>query len=145
MPEHHQELKSAKVEYSESVRKVSRAADDASTTAPESIVGMRFVTTYNDTEDNYNGFFTVSEGTDGGIVLNNFAEGYSVNATYDASTGKISIPTGVVIGTHSTYGDITLYALPMPTSIPHRTSQALYQATKSHLTTVFMAKSMPEV
>ncbi|WP_289742821.1 leucine-rich repeat domain-containing protein [Muribaculum intestinale] len=111
MPERHQELKSAKVEYSESVRKVSRAADDASTTAPESIVGMRFVTTYNDTEDNYNGFFTVSEGTDGGIVLNNFAEGYSVNATYDASTGKISIPTGVVIGTHSTYGDITLYAL----------------------------------
>ncbi|MDE5706024.1 leucine-rich repeat domain-containing protein [Muribaculum sp.] len=111
LPQRHHELKSNKIEYTESVRKVSRAADDASTTAPESIVGMRFVTTYNDTEDNYNGFFTVSEGTDGGIVLNDFAEGYSVNATYDASTGKISIPTGVVIGTHSTYGDITLYAL----------------------------------
>lgn len=94
------------------MRKASRAADDASTSVPESIVGMRFVTTYNDTEDNYNGFFTVAEGTDGGIVLENFADGYSVKGTYDATTGKITIPTGgAVIGTHSTYGDILLYAL----------------------------------
>ena len=112
LPQRHHELKSNKIEYTESVRKVSRAADDASTSVPESIVGMRFVTTYNDSEDNYNGFFTVAEGTDGGIVLENFADGYSVKGTYDATTGKITIPTGgAVIGTHSTYGDILLYAL----------------------------------
>ena len=80
--------------------------------APESIVGNTYVTTYNDDEDNYTSYITVEAGTDGNsVVLKNFAEGYDVNGTYDASTGKLNIPVGVVIGTYGNYGNITLYSL----------------------------------
>lgn len=92
--------------------KAEAAESAAAASAPESLDGKSFVTLYSDmNSQKYNGFFTVKQGEGNNIVLQNFAEGYDVNATYDASTGKITIPTDVVIGTHQTYGDITLYAL----------------------------------
>lgn len=89
----------------------ARAAANTEGQAPASLVGKSYVTRYDDGKNKYNYFFTVAEGTDGGIVLENFAEGYNVNATYDAATGRITIPINTVIGTHPTYGDITLYSL----------------------------------
>lgn len=91
-------------------RAPAAAAADASE-APASIVGKSYVVVYNDLTYDLNCAMTVKEGTDGGIILEGFAEGYDVNATYDPATGKISIPTGVVVGTNSTYGDITIHAL----------------------------------
>lgn len=88
-----------------------KAPARAAAKAPASITGNSYITNYVYSGNNMNSWFTVAEGTDGGIVLKNFAEGYDVNATYDAATGTITIPTGVVIGQFSTYGDITLYAL----------------------------------
>lgn len=83
----------------------------ASENAPESIVGKTYVSFYNDGEWDCNGYFTVAEGEDGGLVFVGMANGYDVKGTYDAATGTITIPTDVVIGTHSTYGDITMYGL----------------------------------
>lgn len=77
----------------------------------ESIIGKSYITLYNDGDNSCNSYFTVEAGEGGSIKLKGIIEGYDANATYDASTGKITIPTGVVIGTYSTYGNITLYSL----------------------------------
>lgn len=87
----------------------------AAANAPESIVGKSFVVIYNDNEDDFNGYFDVVADGDG-IILEGFAEGYDVKASYDAATGTITIPTGMVIGTSSTYGDITMHALDIKNS-----------------------------
>lgn len=80
--------------------------------APASIVGNEYVVQYTYSTDNMNLALTVSEGEEAGtLVFEGLAEGYDLTGTYDASTGKISIPTNVVIGNNSTYGDITLWAL----------------------------------
>ena len=76
----------------------------------ESIVGKSFITVYDDTKSKFNGFFSVVADNDG-IILEGFAEGYDVKASYDATTSTITIPTGVVVGTHSTYGDVTIHAI----------------------------------
>ena len=109
-PERELELKSVSAEYTEA-HNVTNDAVPAAEAAPASLDGKSFVTVYQDSKNKYNGFFTVEQGEGNNIVLKNFAEGYDVNATYDVATGKITIPTNVVIGTHSTYGDITMYAL----------------------------------
>ncbi|MCM1078618.1 MAG: leucine-rich repeat domain-containing protein [Bacteroidales bacterium] len=88
----------------------AKAKRQASANAPESITGKSFITVYNDSKNNFNGYFTVAADGDG-IILEGFAKGYDIKASYDAATGIITIPTGVVIGTSPTYGDITLHAL----------------------------------
>lgn len=93
------------------VAKAPVAKAEANADAPESIVGKTYVAVYNDQTYDLNCGVKVVAGTDGGIVLEGFAEGYDVKATYDAATGTVSIPTGVVVGTHSTYGDITIHAI----------------------------------
>lgn len=85
----------------------SRAAEEGE--HPASLVGKTYVAVYNDQTYNLNEGVEVVAGTDGRIVLQGLAEGYDVNATYDPATGKITIPTGVVVGSHSTYGDVTLH------------------------------------
>ncbi len=108
LPEREIQLKNdVSVVYAQSQAEATPAAE----VAPESIIGKSYVTVYNDMQNNYNGFFTVKAGESGGVVLEGFAEGYDVDATYDAKTGKLYIPAGVVIGTHSTYGEIMLYQL----------------------------------
>ena len=87
----------------------------ASENAPETLVGKTYVSLYNDGNWACNNYFTVTEGADGGLVFEGLAEGYDVKGTYDAATGTVTIPTEVVIGTHSTYGDITLWALDLAT------------------------------
>lgn len=108
--EAHLQLKSASFKMGTEKQAVTKTKVQAASTAPESIVGKSFITVYNDTEDNFNGYFTVVADNDG-IILEGFAEGYDVKASYDAATGTITIPTGVVVGTSSTYGDITIHAL----------------------------------
>jgi len=89
---------------------VSKVKRQAAANAPESIVGKSFITVYNDTENKFNGFFNIVANGDK-ITLENFAEGFNVEATYDAATGTITIPTGVVVGTDQTYGDVTIHAI----------------------------------
>ena len=80
--------------------------------APESIVGKTFVASYNDSEDDFNCYLTIAAGDeDGEIVLEGFAGGYDLKGTYDAQTGLITIPTGVVLGQFSIYGNVILYSL----------------------------------
>ncbi|NPD90973.1 leucine-rich repeat domain-containing protein [Xylanibacter muris] len=106
--ERHQQLKPAVLKKA-GKRLAFKTNAKAAGNAPESITGKSFITVYNDQEDKFNGFFNVV--ADGeGIILEGFAEGYNVKASYDASTGTITIPTGVVIGKSNTYGDITIHA-----------------------------------
>lgn len=91
-------------------KNVKKTKSQAAANAPESIVGKSYITVYNDTENKFNGYFTVVANGEN-IKLEGFAEGYDVEATYDAATGKITIPTGVVIGKSQTYGDITIHAI----------------------------------
>ena len=92
-------------------------AEEAEGEIPASIVGKSYISFYNDGDIDCNGIIEVAEGENGGVVLKGFAYGYDVNGNYDAATGKLTIPINVVIGTHSTYGDITLYALVSDTEI----------------------------
>lgn len=109
--EAHLQLKNASFKMGKVEKQsASKTNVQAASNAPESIVGKSFITVYNDTEENFNGFFNVSADNDG-IILEGFAEGYDVKASYDAATGTITIPTGVVVGTHSKYGDVTIHAL----------------------------------
>ena len=78
---------------------------------PTSIVGKSYVTVYSDGEMKCNGFIDVKAAANDSITLEGFAGGYDVKAKYDATAGTITIPTGIVIAKHSTYGDITMYAL----------------------------------
>lgn len=88
---------------------VSSRADQAGE-HPESIVGMTCVAVYNDLDYDLNCAFDIVADPDGGVILQGFAEGYDVKGSYDAATGKLTIPTGVVIGTHNTYGEITVHS-----------------------------------
>lgn len=78
---------------------------------PCPILGKEYVVLFNDNYDDLNSSLTISEGENGMVVLEGLANGYDVTGSYDSKTNTIVIPTGVVIGTNSTYGDITLYAL----------------------------------
>ena len=109
--EAHLQLKNASFKMGKAEKQSAPKTNaQAASNAPESIVGKSFITVYNDTKENFNGFFNVSADNDG-IILEGFAEGYDVKASYDAATGTITIPTGVVVGTHSKYGDVTIHAL----------------------------------
>lgn len=78
--------------------------------AAELKAGDKFVNFYSNATDKLNCGFWI-ETDSAGIILKNFAEGIDLHATYDATTGKITIPTGVVIANDTTYGDVTLHAL----------------------------------
>lgn len=78
---------------------------------PASLAGKTYVAVYNDMTYDLNEAFEVVDNPEGGVIFKGLAEGYDVKGTYDASTGTVTIPTGMVIGTHSTYGDITIHAL----------------------------------
>lgn len=87
----------------------SSRADEAGE-HPESIVGMTYVAVYNDQSHDLNCAVAVVADPDGGIILHGFAEGYDVKGTYDPATGKVTIPTGVVVGSDEDYGDITIHS-----------------------------------
>ena len=77
--------------------------------AESTIIGKSFVTTYTDGDYDYNHFFNVVADGDS-VILKSFAEGFDVKGAYDATAKTITIPTGRVIGEHSTYGPVTMYA-----------------------------------
>ncbi|MDE7407743.1 MAG: leucine-rich repeat domain-containing protein [Muribaculaceae bacterium] len=80
----------------------------------ESIVGKSYLVIYEDSEK-YNEPVTITAAANDSVVLTGFLGAmYDVKAAYDASTGTLTIPTGYVAGTHSTYGDVTFYALTNP-------------------------------
>lgn len=80
---------------------------------PASLVGKKFMTYYNNrNNDACNGFYVEADtAVQGGIIIKRFARSYDVKATYDPTTGIITIPTDVVIYKHATYGDFTMYGL----------------------------------
>lgn len=86
-------------------------AEEAENEFPESIVGNTYVTLFNDWDIACNGQMEVAEGTDGGIVLKKFAGGYDVNATYDSTTGTITIPVNIEVGKLSDGRSVMLYSL----------------------------------
>lgn len=104
-------LKNSTLEYAPASSVVAKAPMKATGSAPATIVGNSYVTVYSDGEIKCNGFIDVKAAANDSITLEGFAGGYDVKAKYDAATGTITIPTGVVIGNHSTYGNITMYAL----------------------------------
>ena len=81
--------------------------------APASLVGKKYVSFYG-SFSNYGqrcgGMIIQQAGTDS-LLLKDFAMGYDVKAKYDAATGKITIPTNVVIGKNNTGADIVLHRL----------------------------------
>lgn len=91
------------------IKKISENTEPA----PKTLVGNSYVVLYTYNGEENNGFFkAVEDSVPGQLILEGFAEGYDVKATYNASIGKITIAAkGAVIDTHSTYGDIHLYAL----------------------------------
>lgn len=108
-PEVSKQLKPATLEWAgESTPSMKAPATNASE-APETLVGKSFVTLYNDGTDNYNHYFNVSAIGDS-LLLEGFAEGFDVKAAYNSTTGTLTIPTGIVVGEHSTYGPVTMYA-----------------------------------
>ncbi len=114
MPERSLRTMAQELTYATSLPAQPVKAAAAPAKAPASIVGNSYMTYYSDRTIDCTSYFTVAEGDAavvGSIVLKNFAEGYDVNANYDATTGTITIPTGVVIGQYGTYGDLTIYAL----------------------------------
>lgn len=86
-------------------------AEEGEAEIPASIVGNTYVSLFNDWDIACNGQITVAEGADGGIVLEKFAGGYDVNATYDATTGTITIPVNVEVGKTSNGATVKLYSL----------------------------------
>ncbi len=103
------QLKSTTLQYGNLAPKPAKAPAMYSE-GQTSIVGKEFVTIYNDGSNDYNYYFDVVADGDS-IVLEGLAEGFDVKAAYNASTGTITIPTGVVIGEDETYGEVTLYAV----------------------------------
>lgn len=79
----------------------------SNTPAPETLSGKTFITVYNNGEIMVNAYLNVS-GTNDDLTLVKGAKGYHLKASYNPETGTLTIPTGVVIGTSSSYGDITL-------------------------------------
>lgn len=104
------ELKNVKLEYAPALKTVESTKAKAESTAPATLVGKSYVTFYSD-DEKYNTATVVSAAANDSIVLGGFATGLNVKAKYDATTGKITIPTGMVIGNDQNYGDITLWAL----------------------------------
>lgn len=78
---------------------------------PCPIAGNNYVVFYNDDYDDLNTGMTVTQKEDGTVVLKGLLGNYEINGQYDAAASAIVVPTGMVIGTHSSYGDITLYTL----------------------------------
>jgi len=99
---------SYEVSASKTVKTVSAKADNA----PATLVGKEYVFIGNNGDYKENvGVTVAADKIPNGIVFEGLAGGYNVRGTYNASTGTVTIPTNVVIGTHKDYGDITLYAL----------------------------------
>lgn len=84
-------------------------AEEGESEIPASIVGKTYVTLFNDWDIACNGELTVVEGTDGGIVLQKFAGPFDVKGTYDSTTGTITIPVNVEVGTYNG-NPVKLYA-----------------------------------
>lgn len=98
LPMPQREVQYATVQQAPSAAPTATAAAKAGT-APASIVGKKFVTFY-DGFTNYGeaaGWFSVEAAGDS-VNLVNIADGYSLKGKYDATTGQITIPTGVVVG-----------------------------------------------
>ncbi len=111
-PQKDLQLKNVTLTYGNSSVKKAPAKAENDTPAPEVLVGKTYVTFYSDGEIPCNSYFTAT-GTNSDLTLSGMADGYDVKGSYDPATGKITIPTNVVIATHQTYGDITIYALNM--------------------------------
>lgn len=71
--EAHLQLKNASFKMGKAEKQSAPKTNaQAASNAPESIVGKSFITVYNDTKENFNGFFNVSADNDG-IILEGFA------------------------------------------------------------------------
>lgn len=86
-------------------------ADLPEPAVPCPIVGNDYVVFFNDGYDDLNEGTSVTQDVDGNVVFKELAQGYDLKGAYDATQGTVVIPTGIVIGNHSTYGNITLYAI----------------------------------
>ena len=106
--------KMSTLKYSATAQTVTNSAA-VKADAPASLTGKSFVTLFNVTEFDMNYEFTVTAAANDSILLEGFAQGYDVKAAYNATTGKLTIPTGMVIGQQkmedSTMCDVTLHAL----------------------------------
>lgn len=106
--------KMSTLKYSATAQTVTNSAA-VKAEAPASLTGKSFVTLFNDTEFDMNYEFTVTEAANDSVLLEGFAQGYNVKAAYNAATGKLTIPTGMVIGQQkmedSTMCNVTLHAL----------------------------------
>lgn len=102
-------LKNVSLTKATSLMQKAPAKEESETPAPAVLAGRSFITFYNDINIQCNGYFT-AEGTNDDLTLKGFAYGYDVKGSYNPETGTITIPTGVVIGSHSTYGNITIHA-----------------------------------
>lgn len=111
LPMQEREVQYATAQQAPSAAPTATAVAKAGT-APASIVGKKFVTFF-DSFTNYGeaaGWFSVEAAGDS-VNLVNVADGYSLKGKYDATTGKISIPTGMVIGKTSSGDEIKVHNL----------------------------------
>lgn len=106
--------KKSTLKYSATAQSVTNGAA-VKADAPASLTGKNFVTLFNDGDYDMNAEFTVAAAANDSVLLEGFAQGYDVKAAYNATTGKLTIPTGMVIGQQkmgeSTMCDVTLHAL----------------------------------
>lgn len=84
---------------------------------PSTIIGKKYVAFYgsftNYVKCAYG--FSVEQGTGDTVVLKNLGQGeYDIKGVYDQATGKVTVPTGQVVGTLEGYGTVTCYTLLAP-------------------------------
>lgn len=80
------------------------------------IIGKKYVTYYG-SFDNYGkcaGHFTVEKAGGDTVILKEILGDYDLKGIYNKEAGTVTIPTGQVVGTYSTYGDVTSYTLLAP-------------------------------
>lgn len=78
---------------------------------PCPVAGNDYVLLYNDDYDDLNEGISIVQGEKGMVTVSGLVGGYDAEGSYDSKTNTIVIPTGVVVGTHSSYGDVTLYGV----------------------------------
>lgn len=84
---------------------------------PATIIGKKYVAFY-DTFTNYVKCaygFSVEQGTGDTVILKNLGQGeYDLKGVYDQATGKVTVPTGQVVGNLANYGAVTCYTMLAP-------------------------------
>lgn len=83
---------------------------------PETIIGNKYVTYYGSftSYGQCAGHFTVEQGTGDTVVLKEILGTYNLKGVYNKTAGTVTIPSGQIVGNHSTAGAITAYTLLAP-------------------------------